>query len=174
MSARPNWILHVRKPHWRLDILRNYLNGFSEGARERIVVHYHPSIADQLGLRGWHASEIQRTKSKHSGARSTSFHNLNDARSNGSNFEYFFCSPVFASLSKTNHQPDEQWVITRESSSFLDKAVALGGIDLSRLAEVRKKGFKNIALLGGVWQSEQPTTAFEKIYDTWLNYDPIV
>ena len=47
------------------------------------------------------------------------------------------------------------------------KIIALGGIDRSKLLKLKEWNYKHIALLGAIWNAENPVEAFEKIRMVW-------
>ena len=42
--------------------------------------------------------------------------------------------------------------------------IGLGGINEENIAMVKKSGFDGVALLGAIWESENPIAAFGKIH----------
>ena len=48
------------------------------------------------------------------------------------------------------------------------KIIALGGIDEDKIDMVNDSGFSGIALLGAIWQNENPVGKFKRIKEKWL------
>jgi thiamine-phosphate pyrophosphorylase len=164
LKAHPSLILHLRKPALeRLDYEQT-LGGIEARFHPQIVLHQHHSLADYYDVKGVHFTESVRGEhTLHGKVVSTSFHSQADAQNYGMIYEYFFCSPVFPSISKQGYAPSENWDLSGNSEAFREKAVALGGIDQSRLAEVRKRGFHHFAVLGAVWESPEPENVLHEL-----------
>ena len=43
----------------------------------------------------------------------------------------------------------------------------MGGIDEDKIETAKELGFSGVALLGAIWQSEQPVEKFKRIYELW-------
>jgi thiamine-phosphate pyrophosphorylase len=157
LEAHPSLIVHLRKPSLDRFSYERALGGITPRFHPQVVLHQHHSLADLYDVKGVHFTESYRgVHTLHPKVVSTSFHRLSDAQNTGMVYPYFFCSPVFSSISKEGYEPTENWDISEASAAFREKAVALGGIDVSRLEEVRSRGFHHVAVLGAVWQAERP------------------
>ena len=173
MEKSPNLIVHLRKPTYSLTEYEQLLIDIDAKFHPRIVLHKFHQLANKYAVKGIHFSENQRLCYNGSikDVISTSFHHLEEAKNSGTYFEYFFCSPIFKSISKENYLPSENWTINHEPEIWKEKAVALGGIYLANLEEAKQKGFENIALLGAVWNTENPIQNLNNIYIQWQKSD---
>lgn len=159
-------LFHLRKPESEEKDLLELLKSIDPAHYDRIVLHQHHDLCDQFLLKGAHLTEnMRKTLSQCNGIISTSFHSLSEARKYGSAYTYFFCSPVFPSISKIGYSCNEDWSILNESEDFRSRAVALGGIEPSRKKELDELGYRNYAILGAVWYSEEPVESFKRLAD---------
>jgi thiamine-phosphate pyrophosphorylase len=174
LDELPELIFHLRKPKWNRIDLEIYLDEIPAAYHERIVVHSDEKLDVKFQLKGIHCTgQVRQTTGHISNFISTSFHSLKDVKLEGESFDYFFCSPVFQSISKKLHLPSEEWNLNRLSLDLSRKAVALGGIELNKLETVKSRGFQHIALLGAVWESSNPLASCREIYQTWYKLDLI-
>jgi thiamine-phosphate pyrophosphorylase len=97
---------------------------------------------------------------------STSFHSLEEIKQNSKNYEYAFLSPVFDSISKQGYKSTFDKTTLKTQLTELNKNVeiiALGGIDENNIQQAMELGFDGVAVLGAVWQSENPIEKFKKL-----------
>lgn len=157
--------VHVRKPDSTVNELVQLLQKIDAAYHSRIVIHQHHQLAELFDLGGIHFTEAHRLKQIPTEKTvSTSFHDLKTSLNEQEHYRYFFCSPVFQSISKAGYSTNENWNIIGETDTFRQKAVALGGIDLTKLSEVRQRGFQHIAVLGSVWQAVDPVNELEELF----------
>jgi thiamine-phosphate pyrophosphorylase len=165
MLEEPGLRLHLRKPHSSVNEFEQLLQDIDSAYHSRIVIHQHHQLAEVYDLGGIHFTEMLRLQEPlTSNTVSTSFHDLQTALKEGHPYRYFFCSPVFPSISKAGYSTSENWKIAEETAEFRGKAVALGGIDQTRLTEVRHRGFRHIAILGTVWQAPDPVKELKELF----------
>ena len=79
---------------------------------------------------------------------------LEELKEQKRNFDYVFFSPVFDSISKqdyrANYSPEE--LRKAHKAGIIDKKVmALGGIDVDNVREVKSLGFGGVAIMGALW-----------------------
>ncbi len=157
---------HLRKPTLSKAELKEIVCKINESHWEKCVVHFQG--------RHYSFTDFNRDSDKVIPASiSTSFHSEEDVYDDGMNYTYFFCSPVFESISKKGYMPSVDWNTEKWDRSLQKKAVALGGINDSNLDAVLKKGFQNLAVVGHVWLSKDPKTSFIKLYERCLQLDLI-
>jgi len=165
MLEQPTLRVHLRKPDSAINEFEQLLKSIDSDYHSRIVIHQHHSLAERYQLAGIHLTEKDRSDQPQSTkAISTSFHDLQTAINEQEYYRYFFCSPVFPSISKAGYTTDENWDISAETETFREKAVALGGIDLNKLIAVRQRGFQHIAVLGTVWQAPDPVKELDELF----------
>ncbi len=170
---------HVRKPHWPAAQLEAWLRTLPEDWRPRLALHSHHELAAKFNLGGCHwrdekggARCPQRAESVLGTSRSTftsrSCHDLTTLRTALGHYDSVFLGPVFPSISKLGHGPGDNFP-TNELSSLLNSrtpgerrttVLALGGVTAGRLPQVRALGFDGVAVLGAVWQADDPLAAF--------------
>jgi thiamine-phosphate pyrophosphorylase len=175
---------HVRKPHWPAAQLETWLRTLPAEWRSRLVLHSHHELVATLGLGGYHwrdekggARCPQRAESVLGTSRSTftsrSCHDLTTLRASLGHYDSVFFGPIFSSISKPGHGPSDNFS-TSELSSFLNSrtpderrtaVLALGGITPARLPQIRALGFDGVAVLGAIWQADDPVAAFCEIQD---------
>lgn len=160
LGADPYFALHLRKPHGDPYVVESLLGDIDPVFHPRIVLHQQYELLNRFDLKGIHLPEtVRKDHDAPVKAISTSFHTLPEALKEGEPFAYFFCSPVFPSISKEGHVPMEDWDLTFTQDGFRNRAVALGGVDLSKVDALRQRGFRHAAVLGAVWQSPHPEQA---------------
>ncbi|WP_417885454.1 thiamine phosphate synthase [Zunongwangia sp.] len=162
-------ILHIRKPKVSFEVLKRWLAKFEAEYRCKMVLHQHHELAREFGLKGIHLPEYFRTNLKENlddyitsfqqekFTVSTSVHQK-ELLSETLNFDYCFLSPVFNSISKTGYSGKKFQV-----NDLQQQVIALGGIDSAKISAIRKMGFSGAAVLGAVWQQENPIKSFIKI-----------
>jgi thiamine-phosphate pyrophosphorylase len=97
---------------------------------------------------------------------STSFHSLQQLRTDwGPALSYAFLSPVFDSISKTGYSAARfdrcELLQTLDQCSF--PVVALWGIASDNIQEAKDMGFGGAAVIGSIWQADNPVTAWERL-----------
>jgi len=164
-EANHNLRFHLRKPASDIRECEQLLKSIDSAYHGNIVIHQHHELINDYALKGLHLTAAARTASGLTGVSiiSTSFHTLEEAQQEAGNFVYFFCSPVFPSISKAGYSGTENWDISAATDSFRKQAVALGGINSSKSEELKALGFRNQAVLGAVWQSPDPETALPEL-----------
>ncbi|MDR0699091.1 MAG: thiamine phosphate synthase [Tannerella sp.] len=80
-----------------------------------------------------------------------SFDEITDAQAK---FDYMFLSPIFDSISKAGYKQGytpEQLNDAKAVGIINDRVIALGGMNVERISEVRRYGFGGVAVLGSLW-----------------------
>lgn len=167
LEKHPELLVHLRKPESDRAAMEQLLEHISPEYYSRIVIHQHHELLQHFPLKGLHQTTADREKHPEKRAISTSFHTLSEALESQDKYQYFFCSPVFPSISKPGYHTSENWMILRQSADFRKKAVALGGITSGKLHTVFGLGFRNVALLGAVWQHSDPAQAIDDLYSAY-------
>ncbi|MCC9137952.1 thiamine phosphate synthase [Pontibacter silvestris] len=157
--------LHLRKPGFSLEEMRKFIAETPAQYHSRLMLHSHHELAQEFEVKGLHFPEAIRasaaTTPKDRLLFSTSFHQLQNVLKPQPLFDYVFLSPIFDSISKEGYQaafaPEDLQRTVRQAKVPL---VALGGVNLSSLEAVQKMGFAGAAVLGAVWQAEEPVKTF--------------
>ncbi|GAB4824105.1 hypothetical protein N2152v2_011151 [Parachlorella kessleri] len=169
---------HLRKPNWSRGQLEGYLQSLPAGLLPRVVLHGHHDLAKAHGLKGVHLREQDRKALQRSVlqqklaaealaglTRSTSLHrdSVGGLQACGV-FDYVFLSPIYNSISKEGYTcafPDTESLVKLVGSSPCP-IYALGGVTARVLPEVAALGFQGAAMLGAVWEAEDPVAAFQE------------
>lgn len=165
---------HLRKPAFSLEQTREYLNGIPETYHNRITLHHHHRLMEDFGLMGIHfteslrkekSGEIPEIRKQHPRIYlSASNHSIADIKACEPSFDYVFLSPIFNSISKKNYKAAFD---PAGLKSFLKsapvKVMALGGVDEGKIKIVQDLGFVGAAVLGAVWNEEDPVSAWLRI-----------
>lgn len=86
-------------------------------------------------------------------------------------FEYAFLSPVFSSISKEGYASKLDFSIEiSKRTNHTTKLIALGGIQFENIHQAIAFGFDDVALLGAIWESNNPLENFKKCQQTDLSY----
>ncbi|CAM3628765.1 thiamine phosphate synthase [Flavobacterium chungbukense] len=166
-------LFHVRKPDFSELEMAEFIHQIKLEFRTNLVLHNHHHLAEDFGINRLHFSEKERKnnfgrparfskpcRSKNE-SKSTSTHSIEDFNSL-ENFDYAFLSPVFKSISKENYEPKTDFFEALKSrTNYKTKVIALGGIDLENIQKTMKNGFDDIALLGSIWNNENPIKQFK-------------
>lgn len=163
-------IFHLRKPGHTRGQLVDYLEQIPAEHHRRIMVHGHPHLLDQFGLKGIHFTEKERTGNlrgirrlgqERPGCRfSSAFHRIRDIPVHDGLFDYIVISPVFDSISKPGYRAAfDHAEIKRFLSRTEHTVFALGGLDAQRAVTAASLGFQGIAVLGAIWNAPVPEAA---------------
>ena len=168
-------LLHVRKPGISEEELRSWLSGFEDSCLRKMVLHQHHRLAASFSVKGIHLTEHLRSKKKElvqyierykigGFTVSSSFHNPEKMKNEGSLFDYNFLSPVFNSISKDGYEGQGFDV-----KNLPFKTIALGGIKVEEICNAKELGYDGVAILGAVWQTENKQEAFTDIFNEYNN-----
>lgn len=160
-------LLHVRKPDFSEEEMKVFLSKVEQDYRCLLVLHQHHHLAEDFGINRIHFTENKRAewnlkKEEDFLIKSTSTHSISDFNSLDDCFNYAFLSPVYKSISKPSYQSDlnvEKAI--KERTNFKTKLIALGGISSKNIVETYKLGFDAAALLGTIWNCDQPLQKFK-------------
>lgn len=176
-------LLHIRKPHFTFDELQNWVQKISYQHRHRLVIHIpalvmnnneqvfqqYAELINSLNSQFTHLSTSNCSFVNNHVQKlpylSTTVHNTTECEKLSTSHQRVFLSPVFTSISKKDYHPTVDWI------SFLQdwkypwiQTVALGGITLNHLSSIRAMGFCDFALLGAIWQADEPLKIFDLCY----------
>ncbi len=160
-------IFHLRKPAEDEAAHRKFMDGILPEYHPRIALHHFHVLTNDYDIKRIHHTESFR-KERNNGIwpadkiLSTSLHHLTDLQQIHQ-YDYSFFGPVFDSFSKPGYkgiiQPD--FLLKKQQAS--PKIIALGGIGLAEIDQVKAMNFDGIALLGSIWNDpSQALTTFKK------------
>ncbi|NII84229.1 MULTISPECIES: thiamine phosphate synthase [unclassified Pedobacter] len=168
-------VFHLRKDNADETGYRKIVEGISPEYHPRIALHHFHALANDYNIKRIHHTESFRKNlttnilpKNH--ILSTSIHQLS-AIDDIAPYHYSFFGPVFNSLSKPGYMgvipPD--FHLNKPNSNT--KLIALGGIGLNQIDQVKKMNFDGVALLGCVWNDpSQALTTFKKAQAKCLAY----
>lgn len=173
-------LFHVRKPDFSEEEMKAFVAAIGLEYHSKLVLHSQHQIAENLGINRLHFSEKTRkqidpeTLYHYNEKRihlSTSIHTIEAFNDLRIFFQYAFLSPVFASISKSNYQSDIDLLkAIQNRTNHQTKLVALGGIEAENIQKTLAAGFDDFALLGTIWNAENPIKNFELCQQIVLSY----
>lgn len=164
-------VFHLRKPGAGPELFRGLLNKIHVKYHDRIALHAHHFLKEEFGICRLHFTGEERRKlmvvPKTPLICSTSIHSLEEYKKLSPQFSYAFLGPVFNSMSKTGYQQMNQINHPIHLKNKPIKIIGIGGITKSNGLNTLKYGFDGLAVLGFLWQSEQPVTQFNAMQKLW-------
>jgi len=164
---------HVRRPHATAAELAAWLEALPAEWRRRLVLHQHHELVERYALGGYHRRDVGSTAAATRGARpayhSRSTHDVADLQALLGAADAVFFSPVFPSISKPGYARSpalpvvSRLLAARTARQRLTTVYALGGVAAENIAHARELGFDGGAVLGAIWQAEDPVRAFQDI-----------
>ena len=163
-------LLHIGKPNFSELEMAQFIHQIKLEFRVNLVLHTQHQLGEDFGINRYHFSEKERNNRFQSLARfskpcrykSTSTHSIEDFNSLENSFDYAFLSPVFKSISKENYLPKtDLFEALKSRTNYKTKMIALGGIDTENIQKTLENGFDDIALLGTIWNNENPIKQFK-------------
>lgn len=159
-------ILHLRKPVATVAEMEDFLSKINSNYLNRITIHSCYGLVDKFKLRGAHlgANRSFDTNNFH-GALSFSCHSFDEVKVHKPKCDYVFLSPIFDSISKQGYKAsfNRTALAKAKHEGVIDsKVLALGGITIDNVSRVSQMGFGGVAVLGGVWQSQEPVSSLER------------
>lgn len=161
-------LIHVRKPDFSKEEMKVYLSKITKDYRSRLVLHQHHQLALDFGINRIHLTrntrekwDLDTEKKRDQFIKSTSTHCIEDFNALDKVFEYAFLSPVYPSISKENYvSKTELFEAIKTRTNYNTQLIALGGIESINIEKSLRNGFDNVALLGTIWNSENPIKNF--------------
>ena len=153
-------LLHLRKPNALVTDSERLLMLIPEKYHQRIVTHDHFCLKDEFNLLGIHLNARNPHKpADYAGHTSASCHSIDEVEERKTSHNYVFLSPIFNSISKQDYKaaytPEEIKEAARQG--IIDTNVmALGGINLDNMLEIKDSGFGGAVVLGDLWNRFDP------------------
>lgn len=148
-------ILHLRKPGSDPVYSERLLTLLPDKYHKRIVIHDHFYLKKEFNLMGIHLNcRHPEPPAGYEGHVSKSLHSLEEVNEEKKQFDYVFLSPIFDSISKTcypaafNH---ENLLAARKAGIIDHKVMALGGISLKNIPQIKDYGFGGVVIKGDLW-----------------------
>lgn len=173
---------HIRKPHFSDFDMINFLGSIPTKYHQFIVLHSHYHLAKEFACKGIQVgqSRLEEAKTylnefKHIGY---SAHTFAEVLQYKALFTQFFISPIYDSISKQGYAANFE---AEALSNFMTEhedidLVALGGLTKDNALETLNLGFKSLALLGHIWESEDVVGTYEALkasLNSGLNKRPL-
>ncbi|WP_336963651.1 thiamine phosphate synthase [Chryseobacterium contaminans] len=161
-------LLHIRKPWISREEMAGFISSIHEQFYGQLVLHSHYDLGQDYGVSRFHFREEDRKNGKYKPFMnrdiiSTSVHEITAYNTLEKEWEYAFISPLFPSISKKGYGIDSTVMESLKQRNNPDvKLIGLGGIDSSRIHEVFELGVDGVALLGTIWESDEPLNVFRK------------
>ncbi len=173
-------LFHIRKPDFSIAEMKAFLSEIKSDYRHNLVLHSHHQLAVEFGIHRIHFKEKKRNemseenlkKKKERGfTLSTSIHKMADFEKLSAVFDYAFFGPVFESISKSNYISDIDFEKElKQRNNNKTALIAVGGITSERIKIALKYGFDDIALLGTIWNSNNPIENYKLCQQIVLSY----
>lgn len=160
-------LLHIRKPFIISEEMKNFIQKINAEFYHRLVLHNHYNVADDFNISRFHFREIDRQNNIHDPFKdkiiSTSVHSIQTFNELNKEWNYAFISPVFPSISKKGYGKDSEVLNDiKKRDNQNAKLIALGGIHENNINEVLNSNVDGVALLGAIWENNQPVEIFKK------------
>ncbi|ROH96273.1 thiamine phosphate synthase [Chryseobacterium daecheongense] len=167
-------LLHVRKPFISNEKMKNFLDRIDSPYHAQVVLHSHYDLGEEYAISRFHIREKERKNGWavqfKNQTLSTSVHDINAYNRLEKEWEYSFISPVFPSISKRGYGENTtvlEDIKHRDNPNV--KLVALGGIDENNIHEAFDSGVDGVAVLGAIWESNQPLQVFRRCIQNALS-----
>jgi thiamine-phosphate pyrophosphorylase len=176
---------HLRKPFFKFPAMTNFLKEIPEAYHNRLVLHSHHSLIRKFNLEGVHythvhleptfrnwwnnkrlASHISRKTQTSSCKKLAELNTLGDKH-----YSYVFLSPIFDSITgkfQSGYYEDSIKSTLRKTAT---RVVAMGGIDINRIEQIKDLGFYGMALNNCLWGKENPVEEYEKVIERCKELD---
>jgi thiamine-phosphate pyrophosphorylase len=157
--------LHIRKPFHSKNETRSFIEKIPHEWREKLVIHRHPDLMQEMKLGGCHFSyrDDITVMNNCQGRVSCSVHSWTEAQAVIHRCSYVFISPVFNSISKQGYAANSSLLnIPRHLQAR--NIYALGGVNETNARTALNMGYRGVALMGYLWQ--EPSLAvklFERV-----------
>ncbi len=154
---------HIRKTNFTLQEYIHYIESIPKNYHNKLVLHDCYELIHRFNIKGVHLTRKYLNSNKNNPKLSTqhtkskSCHNLEEL-TQIENYDYVFLSPLFDSISKPGYK--KKTFPHHQIKKFVGKApkpvFGLGGISIRTIKDAKKTGVTHYAVLGSVWQSENP------------------
>jgi len=161
-------LLHIRKPWITRDEMIEFISQIDDIFHPQLVLHTHFDLGKEYNISRFHFREIDRKEEVYKpfaeeNIISTSVHDIATYNTLDKEWDYAFISPFFPSISKKGYGLDstiKHEVAQRNNPDV--KLIALGGIDQNNIHEVFETNADGAALLGAIWENEEPLKVFKE------------
>ncbi|RKS96818.1 thiamine phosphate synthase [Chryseobacterium defluvii] len=160
-------LLHIRKPFINNEEMKNFLDQIDSSYHAQVILHSHYDLGKEYSISRFHIREKDRLEGLGTHFKnqiiSTSVHDVRMYNKLGKEWEYSFISPVFPSISKKGYGENTTILENIKDRNNEDvKLIPLGGINENNIDKAFQSGADGVALLGAIWNNEQPLQVFRK------------
>lgn len=167
--------LHLRKPGMPEANYRAMIQAIPVQYHQQIIIQTHYTILNEFSVGGIHFNSHERHNaadfSGRKGLRSSaSFHGWEELRENELPFHHVYISPVFDSISKKGYQASIDLIgadafkrYNAANGRLCPELIGLGGVNAANWPVLVQNGFDGGAVLGSVWQAEDPLSALQSL-----------
>jgi thiamine-phosphate pyrophosphorylase len=173
-------LLHVRKPDFSTAEMKAFLSEIKSDYRQNLVLHSHHQLTLEFEINRIHFTEKMRAETSEESLKewkergfklSTSIHKMVDFEKLSDVFDYAFFGPVFESISKPKYSSNIDFRMElKQRNNNKTALIALGGITSERIKTALKYGFDDVALLGTIWNSNNPIENYKLCQKIALSY----
>lgn len=168
---------HLRKPNYTTKDYETFLDRLHPKFRKHIIIHSRHNMAFRYKLKGinlgrnhkrtklktfWKVFKMKLINKKL--IVTSEFDSLTQFNASRYPYDYVMLSPVYDSISKKGKR--SKFNHSRLKKAFKTKknyeVYAGGGITADRIAHCQELGFDGVAVMGSIWESEDPIASFEK------------
>lgn len=174
--------LHIRKPKYSTNQLKEYIKEIPVHFHNRIVIHSHHKLALKFNLKGIHYSRghlnsfwkywFTRLRLKFGqNTRSRSYSRLQQVYSIEEEiFDYFLIGTMFNSLTGELYSGFYEDGVIAANKNSGKKLVARGGVVPTSILKANKLGFHGVAFNSYLWNSDRPFENFGKILEEFKKH----
>ncbi|WP_223609060.1 thiamine phosphate synthase [Chryseobacterium sp. OSA05B] len=161
-------LLHIRKPMFIREEMNSFLDNIDETFYAQLVLHGFYDMGKEYPIYRFHFREADRLTGGFKSYTdptiiSTSVHDMKTFNGLEKEWEYAFVSPVFPSISKKGYGEESSVMEDlKHRTNYNVKLFALGGVNETNISKVFENGADGAALLGGIWESDDPVDSFKK------------
>lgn len=169
LDAGVNYV-HIRKPGWDENKVRNLLLQIPQQFRSRLTLHDYYNLAQEGLVGGIHLNSRNFSAFIGDFRVSRSCHSLDETEL-FRNLDYVTLSPIFDSISKPGYNSAFNLELIKPELEG-KRIIALGGVDCNKFAQLKDVGFEGAALLGAVWQTDDMATVVQNLSEAHRRYNP--
>jgi thiamine-phosphate pyrophosphorylase len=168
---------HLRKPNYTTKDYETFLDRLHPKFRKHIIIHSRHNMSFRYKLKGinlgrnhkrtklktfWKVFKMKLINKKL--IVTSEFDSLTQFNASRYPYDYVMLSPVYDSISKKGKR--SKFNHSRLKKAFKTKknyeVYAGGGITADRIAHCQELGFDGVAVMGSIWESEDPIASFEE------------
>lgn len=179
--------LHLRKPKYSTNQMKDYIKEIPSHFHHRIVIHSHHDLALKFTLKGIHLGRIHLSKKwKYWFVRlrlklrfgetqkSRSYSRLQQVYlKEEQNFHYYLLGTIFNNMNGELYSGFYEEGVIAANKNSNKRLIARGGTTLGSIRKAKHYGFYGIAFSSYLWSAEAPYERFMKILEEFrtLNID---